>query len=291
MTSRAQTVHVTAWIAAALLAALPAPASRADELADSLQSIEDLTLLRTLQLDDTQLPQFITAVQGITGLLATQQQQEDAAQEATATAYRQARESLLLGRPIPAEAATQLERAEADAVQRAIDGEQQLHARIDDIRDLLHPRQIELIDWRTAEERAEAKVRPPDPEQAAFFGMALSAIDQVRNLSEFRDWQRLDIAADFLATFLPPGTPDYGRRYRHVVDIFERAMRASLQQYPTARVALAEELLQAVGVARDPAATAQPITREALTAVLARSGTVELLREMLQARLAAPRRR
>lgn len=283
--------HLAAAIAGALLAVGAALAQTDDELAQALRSIEDLTLLRTLELDERQLEQFIPAVEGIAQLLASQQQQQDAALEAAAEAFRQAREALLLGRPMPPETVRALERAAADEESRAAKHQSQLDAQIDAVRDLLHPRQIALIDWRTEEEREETTVRPPDPEQAAFFGIALSAMDRVRMLDSYHYWQRLDMAGELLATFVPPGSPEFRTRYPRILDILDRAMRTPPEQYAVARVALAEELLRTVGALAEVSRAEPPITREALVRALTRPGTVELLREMLQAQQARPKRR
>ncbi|MFQ5808891.1 MAG: hypothetical protein ACE5JM_04640 [Armatimonadota bacterium] len=289
MTRRSPAAQLAASIVAVLLVASPVLGQADDDLTAALASIEDLTLFRTLQFDDAQLGQLITAVESIVALLDTQRQQEDAALEALADAFRQAREALLLGAPIPPETAKLLDQAAADEASRAAQYKSQLDAQIDAIRNLLHPRQLALVDWRTEEERAETTLRPSDPQQAAFLAMALNAVDQVRGLHFQRYWERLDVAAQFLATFVPPASSEYRMRYRRVLDIFERALQTPPEQYSVARVSLAQELLRAVGVAPE-AARAQPtITREAFARALTRPGTVELLREMLQAQ--QPRRR
>ncbi|MGD8238401.1 MAG: hypothetical protein PVH68_07615 [Armatimonadota bacterium] len=278
------TPQLAAFLLPVLLAASPVLARADDELAAALGGIEDLTLLRTLQLDENQLEQLITAVEGIVVLLDTQRQQEEAAVEALADAFRDAREALVIGRDMPPEIEKLLDQADADGSERAAQHETQLDAQIDAVRNLLHPRQMALIDWRTEEQRAETTVRPPDPQQAAFLAMAINAVDQVRNLHYQRYWERLDIAAQFLATFVPPAAPEYRARYRGVLDVFERVLQAPPEQYPVLRMSLAEELLRNVGVLPEEPDAQQAITREALARALTRPGTVELLREMLQAR-------
>jgi hypothetical protein len=275
----------TTLIVVALLVGLHTPAP-GDELGDALRALEDLTLLRTLQLDESQIDQLIPAVQAMLELETTRQRADDADVERIGDALRQVREALMLGSPLPAEAAEAVEQVEESVAKRAADHETRLSGQIDAVRDLLHPRQIALIEWRSAEERAKEGVKPPDSEMAAFLGMALNAVSRARSLSIHRYWERVDIAADFLATFVPPGTPDYGRRYRRIVEILDRAMRVTPQEYASARVGLAEELLTTVGVGPDSADADRPISREALTRMLTSPATVMLLREM---RLAAGR--
>ena len=271
----------------ALLVGLHTPAP-GDELGDALRTVEDLTLLRTLQLDESQIDQFIPVVQAMLELESTRQRADDADVEGIGDALRQVREALVLGRPLPAEAAEAVEQVEESVAKRAADHETRLRGQIDAVRDLLHPRQIALIEWRSAEERAKEGVKPPDQQRAAFLGMALNAMSRVRSLSIHptvsRYWERFDIAADFVATFVPRGAPDYGRRYRRIVQIFDRAIRVTPQEYASARVDLAEELLTTVGVGPNPGDADRPISREALTRTLTSPGTVALLREM---RLAA----
>ena len=284
MINRAPAVHLAASLAVALLVVGPPALGQADELADALQTIEDLTLLGTLQLDDYQLTDLITAVENTVALLAGQQQQEDAVLETMAETLRQAREALVLGRVIPPETAKMLEQAEQDEAQRAAEFQQQLDRQIDAVRDLLHPRQIALIEWRSAEERAQVGVESRDPRTEAVFGMTLRTVDEVRSLLyPERYWERLDIAAAYLTTFVPPGTPAYNRLYRRVVDVFERVIRTPPQEYPRARLASAEELLRLVGAMPQQAETQRPITREALSRVLTKPGTIDLLREMVEA--------
>ncbi len=276
----------TALMVVALLAGLHTPAP-GDELGDALRALEDLTLLRTLQLDQSQIDQLIPAVQAMLELESTRQRADDADVEGIGDALRQVREALMLGRPLPAEAAETVEQVEESVAKRAADYETRLRGQIDASRDLLHPRQIALIEWRSAEERAKEGVKPPDQQTAAFLGMALNAMSRVRSLSVdrtvYRYWERFDIAADFLATFVPPATPDYGRRYRRIVGIFDRAIRLTPQEYLSARVDLAEELLTTVGVGPDSADADRPISREALTRTLTSPATVMLLREMRSA--------
>ncbi len=284
MINRAPAVYLAASLAVALLVMGPPVLGQVDELADALQTIEDLTLLGTLQLDDYQLTDLITAVENTVALLAGQQQQEDAVLETMAETLRQAREALVLDRIIPPETAKLLAQAEQDEAQRAADFQQQLDRQIDAVRDLLHPRQIALIEWRSAEERAQKGVESRHPETEAVFGMTLRTVDEVRSLLyPERYWERLDIAAAYLTTFVPPGTPAYNRLYRRVVDVFERVIRTPPQEYPRARLASAEELLRLVGAMPQQAETQRPITREALSRVLTKPGTIDLLREMVEA--------
>jgi hypothetical protein len=290
VTNRASAAHLAASIAVVLLIVGWCAAAQADELGDALRAIEDLTLLRTLQLDDDQLPDLIAAVEDAVALVAGQQEREDAVLERMAETFRAARAALLLGQPIPPETAKMLEQAEADAVQRAAESQRELDQQIDAVRELLHPRQMALIDWRSAEERAQKGVKPPDPEAEAVFAMTLRAVDEARSLHPQRYWERLDIAAAYLTRLVPPGTPEFNRLYRRVLDVFERAIRTPAAEYARARVAFAEELLRLVGLMPQQEEADRPITREALTRVLTEAGTADLLREMVVARLQRARR-